>query len=455
MKTYQDLQKAGTGEDLIRFLESAIQEHKNSDTYRVAEDAEAYYRHENPTISKYEKIIYNLLGQAVRDPFSPNHKILSNWYFYFTTQAVQYLLGNGAMFQKEDTKQRLGKDFDAKLQQLAVMAKNGGAAYGFFNNGRVDAFSVLEFVPLLDEEDGGLKAGIRFWQVDETRPLRAVLYELGGYTSFIRKTGEKMTVLKESQKYIETVNRTELLGEEILDGRNYPGFPIVPLYNTNRKSELCGNQGTIDAYDLLSSKFVNNVSEGDLIYWIIQNCGGMDDMDDVKFLERLRTLHVAHADGGDGAKVDAHTLETPYEANKAVLEQLKSQLFHDFMALNTQEIQSGNVTATQIQAAYEPLNQKTDLFEYSVISFVEGILQIAGIEDEVSFTRSQMSNETERTEMVMMAAEYLDDETILQKLPWVTPEEAKEILRKKDADELDRFNSDDPEDSNAGTDIPS
>lgn len=443
MKTYQDLLEVGQDERArMEFVLKAVNDHKSTTAYQTAKAAEAYYKHENPTITRYEKIIYDVAGRAVRDPFSPNHKVASNWYFYFTVQAVQYLLGNGATFKEASTKERLGKDFDARLQDLATKAKNGGVAFGFFNNGRLDVFSLLDFVPLKDEENGAIKAGIRFWQIDEAKPLRIVLYELDGYTRYIKRKGEEMEVLQKKQKYLQNVWNTETLGEEILDGENYPGFPIVPLYNINEQSDLCGNRGTIDAYDLLSSKFVNNVSEGDLIYWIIKNCDGMDDMDDMQFLDRLRTVRVAHANGGTGADVDAHTVETPYESNEAVLARLEKQLYKDFMALNVEQIQAGNVTATQIQAAYEPLNQKTDLFEYKIRDFIDGILEIAGIEDEVSFTRSQMSNQTEVTQMVMTAAPELGTELTLKKLPFLTPEEVDQRLKEmaaEDAARLDDF----------------
>ena len=40
--------------------------------------------------------------------------------------------------------------------------------------------------------------------------------------------------------------------------------------------------------------------------------------------------------------------------------------------------------------------------------------------------------------MVLLAANYLDDETILNKLPWLTQEEVAEILRRKAAEDIKR-----------------
>ena len=444
MKTFQDLTAVGESEkDRMDFILSSISQHKQTEDYQTAKNAELYYKQRNPTIMRYQKILRNLLGQPVVDTFSANHKIASNWFFYFTTQAVQYLLGNGVTFENENKKEKFGKGFDGKLQKLATYAKTGGVAFAFFNVDRIDVFKLTEFVPLYDEETGALSAGIRFWQVDEEKPLRATLYESDGYTEYIRRKGKDMEVKQEKRKYKERVYQNEIQ-TEILDGENYHGFPIIPLFNVNRQSDLVGNRGTIDAYDLMVSKLVNNVSEGDLVYWILKNADGMDDMDDVQFLERLRTIGVAHV-RQDG-EVEAHRVEAPFEANDNTIDKLKNQLFSDFMALNVERIQAGNVTATQIKAAYEPLNQKTDLFEFEVIDFIHRLGELAGVEDEPSFKRSVIANQTEETNMVLASSTYLDDETVLDKLPFITPDEKKKILERKDAEDLNRMTPSDPAD---------
>lgn len=54
-------------------------------------------------------------------------------------------------------------------------------------------------------------------------------------------------------------------------------------------------------------------------------------------------------------------------------------------------------------------------------------------------------NQLEQTQMVLMAAQYLDDETILSKLPWLTQEEIANILKRKSAEELERYSTKDME----------
>lgn len=439
--TYNDLLEIGENErDRMEFVLKAIAEHKRTADYLTAVDAELYYKHQNPTIMRFQRFVHNQFGQKVPDIWSANNKIASNWYNYFTTQAVSYLLGNGVTFKTEANKKKLGRDFDKRVQDCATAAKNGGIGFGFWNYDHLEVFKLTEFVPLYDEDDGGLKAGIRFWQIDDQKPLRATLYELDGYTDYIKRKDEEVQVLHKKKKYIQSVTRAEI-GDPIYDGENYPGFPIVPLWNVNRQSDLVGNQGTIDAYDLMVSGLINNVSDGEFIYWILKNCGGMNEVDDARFIEQLKLTHTAHADGDDGASVEAHNVSVEFEATAEALDRLTEQLYADFMALKVQDLSAGNKTATEITAAYEPINQKTDQFEYCVTEFINGILALAGIEDEPTYTRSQMSNQSELLEMVLQCAEYLDDEYVTTKILTLLGDSDKvsEVLKRKDAEAADRY----------------
>ena len=424
----------------MEFVLDAIREHKGSELYKTAYDAELYYKHQNPTIMRFQRFVYNQMGQKVPDIWSPNNKIASNWYNYFTTQAVSYLLGNGVTFKNDSSKDKLGKDFDKKVQDVATHAKNGGVAFGFWNLDHIECFDLTEFVPLYDEDDGGLKAGIRFWQIDDSKPLRATLYELDGYTDYIKRKGEDVAILHDKRAYTQIVRKNDIEGETILDGAPPSGFPIVPLWNINRQSDIVGNRGTIDAYDLMISGLINNVSDGEFIYWILKNCGGMNDVDDARFIEQLKLTRVAHADGDDGASVEAHNVTVEFEATAEALDRLEKQLFKDFMALKVDDISAG-ATNDQIQAAYEPINQKTDLFEYQVTDFIQGVLKLAGIEDNPTYTRSQMSNQDETLEMVLKSAEYLDDEYVTTKILTLLgdADKAQEVLKRKDAEAADRY----------------
>jgi hypothetical protein len=190
------------------------------------------------------------------------------------------------------------------------------------------------------------------------------------------------------------------------------------------------------------SGLINNVSDCEFIYWILKNCDGMNEIDDAKFIEQLKFTRVAHANGdNDGASVEAHNVSVEFEASAEALDRLTVQLYKDFMALNVEDVSAGSVTATQIQAAYEPINQKTDQLEYCVTEFINGILELAGIDDKPTYTRSQMSNQSEMLEMVLQCAEYLDEEYVTTKILTLLgdADKVEMVLQRKDAESADRY----------------
>lgn len=440
MKTYQDFLEVAEKSDRERmeFVLSAINNHKDSDLYKQAVIAKEYDAHRNVTIATFQKLLYTLNGKVIPDNYSPNYKLRSNFFANFITQETQYLLGNGVTLKKEENKAKLGAGFDTRLQDAAHDALVGGVSYGFWNLDHLEVFDVTEFVPLLDEENGALRAGIRFWQVCTSKPLRATLFEPDGFTQYIRRSGKEMMILEPKRGYVAVEATSEIDGTELLAYQNYPGFPIIPMYgNRAKQSELVGQREAIDCYDLIKSGFANTVDDASVIYWTISNAGGMDEIDMARFKESMRRIGVGLVDD-DGAKAEAHTLTIPVEAREALLSRISDDLYRDFQMLDVTKLQGGQKTATEINAAYQSMDNKVDQFEYCVIDFLQALFKIVGIEDEPSFTRSKVTNQLEQTQMVLLAANYLDDETILNKLPWLTQEEVTEILKRKAAEDIER-----------------
>lgn len=443
MLTYEDLIAVGDSDrDRMTFVQKAIQQHQQSAAFRMAQTAQLYYMGENPTIGMYEKIIYDQMGKAHVDMWTANHKIASQFFPFVIDQEVSYLLGNGVRFGKEQTKEKLGDNFDETVQETLESARVGGTAFGFWNNDHLEVFKLTEFAPLYGEETGALMAGVRWWQIDQQKPLRATLFEPDGYTEYIKRNGHDMEILKAKQSYKSIVRRTQAEGEIVTDGGNYDGFPIVPLYaNAERKSALTGKRNTVDALDLACSNMVNNVDEGNLIYWVLTNCGGMDDLDDAKFIERLKTTHVAHADGMAGANAEAHSVEAPFEGTSATIDMLSKRLYADFQAFDVAGVSASNQSATAIRASYIPLDLKCDKIERQVTRFLNAILKLAGIDDKPTYERNQLINKTEETQNLIMQAPYFDEDYLRRKLLAINGDldMYEEISKRIDAEAMNRM----------------
>ena len=137
MITYQDMLSAiGEGDtrresDVLDFVKKVIRRHQASELYQTAQIADEYDRQKNRTITRFQKILYTMSGEAVPDLFGACYRIPSRFFNRFVTQENQYLLGNGVSWDGEDNP--LGDDFDYVLQDVGKKALCGAVSFGFMN----------------------------------------------------------------------------------------------------------------------------------------------------------------------------------------------------------------------------------------------------------------------------------------------------------------------------------
>lgn len=450
MKTYQDLLACGQDERLrIDFIRSVVRDHRASEAYKIAAAAEEYYAKRNVTISKFQKLLYDFTGRAQVDIFSANYKLKTSFFRRFVTQQVQYVLSNGVTFERKDTKKKLGRNFDNRLQLAAKWAMIDGVSFLFWNLDHVEVFGFADtrirpgYAPIHDDTTGMMMAGARYWAVGTTD--RYTLYEPDGYTDYIQEKGKDADVLhrKRGYKVISKADpkaRRDGLDESAYVFENYPGFPIIPLYaNDMLESEIVGLRESIDCYDFIKSGFANEIDDTSGFYWVLKNAGGMDDVDIQRFLNRMRKVRAASVDVDSGTDVEAHTLDIPVEARETMLNRLETDLYKDAQIVNVTDLSAASKTATEIRFAYQPMDDKAGDFEFCIREALEKLFQLIGIDDEPSFKWNRIANQTEETQMVLTAAEYLTDEAVLNHLPWLTPEEVEEISKQRAAESLNKF----------------
>ena len=425
-----------------RFVLDAIREHKGSPDYRTALTAHAYYKKKNPDIARLEKVIYDMKGMAHKDLVSPNHKLRNGYYPAIINQTVSHLLANGVGFSDPEIKNRFGRNFDGVLRKMAVDAKNSGVSYGFYNGERVIHFPYVEFKAIPDDTTGAITAGIRFTQIDENKPLVATLYEPDGYTEYVRKDNA-LEITKPKTAYIINEVSNAVEGVYGVHEGNFSRLPIYPLYNVSHQSEIIGVQEILTAIDIVNSQLVNNVSQGELIYWVLKNYGGMSEEDDLNFIIRFFKNHMLHI-SGDDCEATPHQITVPFEANETTAVRLKRLLFESMGGVDTETLKAGNLTATAINASYHDMRLNSANMEYEVIEFIQGIGRIAGISEEnviPSFTYFETVNETESIQNVISSAPFITDETATRKICEILgiPDEFENIQKRKISESLDSF----------------
>lgn len=467
MITYQDYEKAP---DKTKFVQTAISKYRGSTEYQKAVEEQEYMAGRNTEIMKARRLIYDMRGIAMNDFTAANFKIRNRMIHRLVTDRCSYSLGNGVSFtdhKEKDivdgnpvtvdrTKEAVGDEFDQAVYQWAYWAQANGAAYLYAHIGHdrdeweYTLFRKTEFLPLYDERTGALRGGIRFWSIEwGKRPICAVLYTENGYTRY--ETPEKknsLYALEEVEKerpYVETVDVSDAYGEEVTGAEPMPMLPIFPLYSgQNKDSALDNLKPLIDAYDMILSGFANDLKDCAQIYWLVSGGMGMSEDDKRELLDRLILQHMAVVDG-ENSSVTPYTQEVPYNARKEALNSLRDQMYENFGGFDVRMVSAGE-TNDHIEACYWPMDEEADAFEYQLIIAIRMILSMMGIDDTPVFVRNKVSNQKEMTEMILSAGAYLDAQTILEKLPWITVDEVDGILARTDAESHGRFGTEENED---------
>ena len=462
MITYQDYEKAA---DKTKWLQDALVSYRKSDEYKAARMQEEYMAGRNTAIIETKRVIYTMAGLPENDFTAANYQTRNRLIHRLVTDRCSYSLGNGISFAgktvehengktvtRDATKEMLGPEFDQAVFQAGYWAQANGEAYLYAHIGyerdewEYTLFRKTEFLPLYDERTGALRGGVRFWSLDwGNRPVTAVLYTEEGYTRYETPEGEySVSALRKAEDmrpYIETVAESEAFGEEVTGAGSLTMLPIFPLYSgENRDSVLDNLKALIDAYDMVLSGFANDIKDCAQVYWLISGAMGMSEGDKRQLLDRLILQHMAVVDG-ENSKIEPYTQEIPYNARTECLRQLRNQMYENFGGFDVHAMEA-SATNDHIEAAYWPMDEEADAFEYQVIRMIRMMLKMMGIEDMPLFNRNKVSNQKEQTDMIISAAQYLDDQTILEKLPWITVDEIDGILARKDGETFGRFEED-------------
>ena len=436
----------------MQFVRTVIEDHKDSNLYKDGDISDRYARQENVEAVNREKLYRDIAGRLVKNNWTPCHRMRSKLFGILATQENSFLLGNGLTLEKPKNKEKLGKDFDTKLLQAGYAALTQTVSYLFWNLDHIEIFKNLEFAPLMDETTSSLRAGVRWWQITAGKPLRATLYEENGYTEYVwnlDKDGQinpNGEILQPKRGYQITYKVQPNEEVQITNQQNYPAFPIVPLWsNTQHINQFMGIKPTIDAIDELTNALNDDLTETQL-YWLIQGADGMDKSDLAQLLNDIREQKIINP--AEGQNVQPYTVNIPVNERQAEISRLKRQVYEDFQGLDIEEIKGGAVTATQIKAAYEPLNHKADDYEMCVIECLNNLFKlIPGLESESpTFTRSMLINTTEQIQALELVKGTLGTEYVAEKelLLFGDGDKTAEILSRIKSEEMAMFMQNEP-----------
>lgn len=457
--TFQDWEETSEA-DRLPLLLDIIRNYKASAEFQHALKAEKYFRAENEAVGrkkllKPQKFVTETVEQTsagerkrtrngVRSVEIDGNRVYSRFFYRVVTQENQHLLGSGVTLgdvgdiSGEAVKSMLGVGFDTALQKIGEKALIDGVCWGYWNLDHLEVIEAVRdessgFVALLDEVTSAPKLGVQFWRLAANRPLYVRLFDEDGVTVYRTNDGGELEEYEPYRPYVLHVAR-DTLGEQVISTSNYGVLPVIPLYaNPEQRSELDNSLlSKIDAYDRISSDFVDNLDRANDVYWVLNNFGG-NTAEICQMIEQIEKLRVVASvsDGVSSSTAQPHTLEVPYAARQTALTLLEGAIYKDAMALSLDEVTGGGLTNVAIKAAMTNLNLKCDRYEWQCFAFVQAVLKLLRIETEsISFVRQEVVNQSEVVSDIALMRDYIDDETALRLNPYIPREEIDVILER-------------------------
>lgn len=449
--TYQDWETTPESERL-ELVEKIISDYKASAEFKSAAEADGYYTGSGTPING--KKLLKPRAVSSTDPSGRPTKITqlaevvgnqisSDFFRRFTVQRTHYSLANGIVINGNPSEDTLGSGADHIISTAAQNAQIHGVCWGYWNADHLEIIPAYKdalsgFVALVDERTSTPMLGIQFWQLDNDRPLWVRLFEVDGLTEYTKaKDADHLTEYAAKRAYKQTIS-TDAAGSEVIGATNYTALPVVPLYaNEMHRSTLTpAIKRKIDAYDVITSDFADNLEQANEIYWVLNNFGGST----AEIAEMLETIHKLKAianvsDGTSSSTVEAKSFDVPFAARQVAIVLLTETLHDDAMVVNLKEITGGSLTNVAIETAFTRMDLGADELEWQVFGFVQQILRLSGVDTEdIVFKRAKLYNTKETLENIYMMRQDISQRAALTLNPMIAADEVEQIISETEAE---------------------
>lgn len=382
---------------------------------RDAKIGRDYYegRHD---ILDYRMFYYNADGELVEDKTRSNIKIPHPFFTELVDQEVNYMLSAKEKFVISDIpalQSRLdeyfGDDFRAELAETLTDTVAGGFAYmyAYMNaDGRTtfmnaDAAGVVEVRAKETDDDCDY---IIYWYIDRVtkdnkRIKHIQVWDKAQTTFYVQEEEGKLELDPD-----EEINpKPHIIYQKDNDEATYyDSYGFIPFFrldnNKQRRSDVLPVKRLIDDYDLMACGLSNNLADFDHPLHVVKGFKG-DNLDELQ--RNLKTKKLIGVDENGG--VEVHTVDIPYEARLAKMEQDEKGIYHFGMGFNPTMVGDGNITNVVIRSRYTLLDLKCDKLETPLKSFLNRLIQIVIDEinrkDETSYQLSDVKIEFNRQVM--------------------------------------------------------
>lgn len=440
-----------TKEEIEQFLD----EDSASMLKKNARIGQKYYEADHDILG-YRMFYYNSDGELVEDEYRSNIKIPHPFFTELVDQGTQFTLSGAddGIIRSDDTKlqEQLDLYFNKNKKFMLELAETitGQQAKGFdymhaykgkddrleFEN--ADCLGVVE-VEGRFADDG--KDQIIYKYLDridkESKMQWKVLVIDDENTYFFKQTDNGEIEEDESEKVNPRPHALYQKGGKLFK-KDFGFLPFFRLdMNKKKISLLKPVKPLIDDYDLMASSLSNNLVDFDTPLLVVKGFQG-DNLDELQVNTKTKKLMGVDDDGG----VEIKTVDVPYQARVAKLDQDEKSIYRFGMGLNMSGLKDTAATTNiAIKAAYSLLemrcNKIIDQLEVFLQQIVEVVLDEINDKNGTDYRMDQvwfnfkpeiMSNAQENAQIelteaqrkqaeintLLGLADRLDDETLMQ-----------------------------------------
>ncbi|MHA1302982.1 MAG: phage portal protein [Candidatus Heimdallarchaeaceae archaeon] len=211
---------------------------------------------------------------------------------------------------------------------------------------------------------------------------------------------------------------------------NWGKIPFIKLQNnTEEMTDLEPIKSYIDALDMVSSGFVNDLRDIQLAIWVLKGYEGEKLSD---FMHNLQTFKAIKLSADESSSAEPKTMEIPKEARQALLAWLESKIYQIGQGVDESNISGGSVTNVVIKALYSGLDIKSNLlitklksalseFMYFVVTYINNRDKTSYNYKDLKFTfnKSMIFNQVEIVDMIQKSFGIISKKTLIANHPFV------------------------------------
>jgi SPP1 family phage portal protein len=415
------------------------------------------YYDEKHDILKRDFREYFVKGIRKTDYMKSNEKMVNPFHTILVEQKQSYITGKPVTISSEDAQleekvnELLGKPFQREMAELVTDTANQGycglMAYidedGEFAYTRIDGTELIfvkdqqekmtvqaiRYYPVVVVEGGKEKHRYRVEVIDDEKTTYYMETDKG-YEWVIPGSIEDVP-LNPRYHWYEYDTRKDIgeLEETGLEPHSWGKVPVIQVKNNAKmKTDLQPIKNYIDALDLVTSGFINDLKDVQLAIWVLK---GYDGESLQEFMTNLMQFKAIKLDE-DGA-AEPKTMDIPKEARSALMEYCVKQIYSIGQGVNVSELAGGSLTNVAIKAHYAGLDLKArrtvtyldaaiEEFLWFVVEFINGRDNTTYNHKDlkITFDFSMLFNETEIIENLLKSQGTLSQETLLAKHPYVS-----------------------------------